>query len=187
MGPKVSDIDQGKPLNPGPEVTHIWAPFTSRDRSQLGAAHLKWGAVGRYPLDPGDLGTWLPRLGRRFGDLVDLAAIARQDTGCRVSDDDFHAEMIGSFFAFFAGRSLPGARRWASRCWHNFVEQATAYSSAIIAIPDRAGREQTWRTGLRRGAHAVTDGLRPGCSREQIAELLAQVCDDAGQTPIDSP
>jgi transposase-like protein len=27
VGPKVSDIDQGKPLTPGPKVAHNWAPF----------------------------------------------------------------------------------------------------------------------------------------------------------------
>lgn len=148
---------------------------------------MKWGAVGRYPLDPVDLGTWLPGLGRRFADLVDLAAVPRQDTGCRVTNDDFHAEMIGSFFAFFAGRSLPGARRWAARCWHDFVEQATAYSSAVAAVPERPGRERAWRTGLCRGAAALTNGLRPGRSREQIAGLLALVCADAGQAPIAVP
>lgn len=152
---------------------------------RLGAAHLKWGAVGRYPLDPVDLGTWLPGLGRRFADLVDLSAVPRQDTGCRVADDDFHAEMIGSFFAFFAGRSLPGARRWAGRCWRDFVEHGIAYSSAVAAVTDRPGREQAWCAGLRRGALAVTGGLRPGRSREQITELLALVCADAGQPPID--
>jgi hypothetical protein len=32
----------------------------------------------------------------------------RIDTGCRVPDAMFHAEMVGTFFAFFAGRSLEG-------------------------------------------------------------------------------
>ena len=52
MGPKVTNIDQGKPPDPGPKVAHIWAPFTrTKPVSFVEAAHEQWRArYGAAPL-----------------------------------------------------------------------------------------------------------------------------------------
>jgi hypothetical protein len=155
----------------GPRDVDLWVAGAGQSRSRTASGEDSWlrCATGRRS-----------SLASRSGSCAQAAA------SCRVTDDDFHAEMIGSFFAFFAGLSLPGARRWAARCRNDFVEQAIAYSPAVAGVPDRASREQAWRHGLCRGAQAA-GGLRPGRSPEQIAALLAQVCHDAAQAPIRVP
>ncbi|MEV6350264.1 glycosyltransferase [Actinoplanes sp. NPDC051851] len=151
---------------------------------RLGAAHLKWGAVGRYRLHDDDLAATVPILGRRFADLVALAAQPRTDTGCRIAEDAFHPEMIGSFFAFFAGRSLRGGLAWARRCWTDFVENGQIYSSAIAETPPYPARVTAWRAGLARGAHQVIHTLRPNRSAADMTALLADICAQVGQPLI---
>lgn len=152
---------------------------------RLGAVHLKWGATGRYPLAVEDLTTTVPILDRPLSDLVTLAAQPRADTGCRVADRVFHEEMIGSFLAFFAGRSLPGAARWALRCWHDFVDQGVVYSASIAEAPPAEQRVAAWRTGLARGARAAAGvQLRPRRAAGELALVLDQVCAEVGQPPI---
>ncbi|MFI7026944.1 glycosyltransferase [Micromonospora sp. NPDC049900] len=150
---------------------------------RLSAAHLKWGAIGRYPMHPEDLTTPLPILDRPLADLVTLAAEPRADTGCRVPEHLFHEEMIGSFFAFFAGRSLPGASTWAARCWHDFVTHGQVYSAAVAETPPPEQRVAAWRTGLARGARAAAIGPTARTAAE-LATVLDRVCADVGQPPI---
>ena len=149
---------------------------------RLGAAHLKWGAVGRFPMADQDV--MLPTLGRRLGELINLAAQPRQFTGCRVPDADFHPEMIGSFFAFFAGRSLAGGARWAVRTWREFVTDGQVYSMTVTDLPGHPERLNTWRTGLARGARFLVDRARPSRSAARTQALLDQVCATLGQPAI---
>ena len=142
---------------------------------RLAAAHLKFGATGRFPLHPDDLIAYLPTLRRPFAELVELSAVPRTDTGCRVTDGDFHAEMIGAFFAFFAGRSAPGAVAWGVRTWREFVERGEVYSLSIAAVPDRRQRETAWRNGLARGAQFLTTTARPRRTRTHVEQMLAEI------------
>ncbi|MEH1130673.1 glycosyltransferase family 2 protein [Micromonospora sp. CPCC 206061] len=152
---------------------------------RLSAVHLKFGAIGRYRLDPMELDAPLPALDRPLRDLVDLAARPRSDTGCRVSDEAFHPEMIGSFFAFFAGRSLRGAATWALRIWRDFVEAGQVYTLAVSAAPPpQAARAQAWRDGLARGARSLVNGVRPGRPADVVQSLLDEACAAVGQAPI---
>jgi hypothetical protein len=41
-----------------------------------------------------------------------------------------------------------------------------------------------WRAGLARGAHQVTHALRPQRTEAQMTALLAQICAQARQPPI---
>jgi hypothetical protein len=43
VGPKVTDIDQGKPPEPGPKVANIWVPFTRTKPTPLG--RVRWRGV----------------------------------------------------------------------------------------------------------------------------------------------
>ncbi|WP_148083659.1 hypothetical protein [Micromonospora sp. Llam0] len=93
--------------------------------------------------------------------------------------------MIGSFFAFFAGRSLPGATTWALRCWHDFVTNAVVYSAAVAETPSAEQRVTAWRDGLARGARVAASGrLRPARTASEVATVLDQVCAEVGQPMI---
>lgn len=142
---------------------------------RLAATHLKFGAAGRFPVHADDLQTYLPTLGRPFAELVELSAVPRTDTGCRVTDGDFHAEMIGAFFAFFAGRSTPGAVAWGVRTWREFVERGEVYSLSVATVPDRRQRETAWRNGLARGAQFLTTTARPRRTRARVEQVLAEI------------
>lgn len=152
--------------------------------ARLAAAHLKWGAVGRFPLHPDDLATYLPAVGRCFGDLVALAEQPRTRTGCRVPDEVFHPEMIGSFFEFFAGRSLDGAVAWATRIWADFVQDGQVYSLTVTTTPDPTERITAWRTGLARGARSLLATHRPYPTAGDLTQVLDLVCRKVGQPPI---
>jgi hypothetical protein len=123
-----------------------------------------------------DLDTHPPGTGRRLGELVALATTPRTGTGCRVADRSFHAEMIGSFFAFFAGRSSAGGITWGLRTWKEFVEAGQLYSLAVAEIPGRAAREAAWRAGLTRGARFLASAARPRLNADQIRHLLSEIC-----------
>jgi hypothetical protein len=143
---------------------------------RLSAVHLKFGAAGRYPACPADMTEMLPGTGRRLGELAALAATPRTATGCRVPDASFHAEMIGSFFAFFAGRSPAGGLAWGVRTWRDFVEAGRVYSLAVAAAPARPDRERAWREGLRRGARFLAGAARPGLRADQVRQVLDGIC-----------
>lgn len=151
---------------------------------RLGAIHLKFGAVGRYQLTDADLEACLPGVSRRLGELVALSAVPRTGTGCRVADAAFHADMIGSFFAFFAGRSADGATAWGIRTWREFVENAQVYSLAVASTPGRAAREAAWRSGLARAARFLTSATRPGTDARQVTQVLARIGQATGQPPV---
>lgn len=151
---------------------------------RVSAAHFKFGAAGRFPLDRTDLATVVPTLGRPLGQLVELACRPRTNTGCRVPDAVFHAEMIGAFFAFFAGRSLDGGLAWAARTWREFAQDGQVYSLTVTEQPTRDDRETAWRDGLARGARFLADGAQPGRSRDDVLALLARISDATGQPPI---
>ncbi|MEV4416198.1 glycosyltransferase [Catellatospora sp. NPDC049609] len=152
---------------------------------RIGSAHLKYGAVSRYPLHDDDLRTILSGVGRALGELVDLSARPRVDTGCRVADGDFHADMIGSWLAFFAGRSLDGGAAWGRRMWTDFVQGGQVYSQAIAVVPPLDERVTAWREGLARGARAlVAPTARPARTAAEVDGVLWRVTDHAGQPPI---
>jgi len=151
---------------------------------RLGAVHLKFGAAGRYPLAAADLQADLPGLSRRLGELVTLAAVPRTGTGCRVADSAFHADMIGSFFAFFAGRSADGATAWGIRTWREFVENAQVYSLAVATAPGRSAREAAWRSGLSRAARFLTGTARLEADAGQVTRILTRICQGTGQPPV---
>ena len=151
---------------------------------RLAAVHLKFGATGRYQLTGTDLRTCLPGVGRRLDELVALASSPRTGTGCRVPDAEFHADMIGSFLAFFAGRSTDGAIAWGIRTWEEFVEDGQVYSLAIVGVPGRQAREAAWRSGLARAARFMTTAARPAVGAQQAGQMLAQICQAAGQPPV---
>ncbi len=166
------------------DLTDLGATLYYCPDPRMSAAHLKFGAVGRFTVDGTDLATVIPALRRRFGELVDLARQPRIDTGCRVPDALFHAEMIGAFFAFFACRSLDGGLEWAVRMWREFVEDGQVYSLTVTEQPARQDRETAWREGLRRGARFLTEGIRPGRSRDEVLALAARIGDAVGQLSV---
>lgn len=152
---------------------------------RLSAVHLKFGAVGRYTTAAEECGALLPALGRGLGELIDLSAQPRVDTGCRVADDDFHSDMIGTFFAFFAGRSLDGGFRWAQRMWTDFVQAGEAYSRAVATVPGLVQRRRLWRDGLARGARWLTGAAaRPGRTPAEVDALLDRICVAVGDVPF---
>lgn len=166
------------------DLTDLGATLYHCPDPRISAAHLKFGAAGRFPLDEADLATVIPALARPFGELVEVAAHPRTDTGCRVPDAVFHPEMIGAFFAFFAGRSLDGGLAWAVRMWREFVQDGQVYSLTVTEQPPRDDREQAWQEGLRRGAQFLTEGIHPGRSRKDVLALLARIGQTLGHEPL---
>ncbi|HEY2579269.1 MAG TPA: glycosyltransferase [Streptosporangiaceae bacterium] len=150
---------------------------------RLGAAHLKFGAAGAYPLDGDDLAA-VGALGRPFGDLVAMSAVPRAGSGHRVADGDFFREQIGSFFAFFAARSLAGGRAWAIRSWQGFAVGGQVPTLAVADVPAPAERALAWRDGLAAGASALTSPARHGLARDAVARLLREASDACGQPAI---
>jgi Glycosyl transferase family 2 len=162
---------------------------------RLGAAHLKFGAAGAYPLDPAELNTVIGSLGRPFGDLVAISAVPRTSTGHRLADSDFFAEQVGSFFAFFAEqvgsffaffalRSPSGAAAWAIRSWHEFARHGQAPTLAVAVVPGRGDRVRAWRDGLRAGAAVLLASPSPPLGRPAVGKLLREVTDACGQPEI---
>ncbi len=151
---------------------------------RLGAAHLKFGAAGAYPLDECDLDAPIDALGRPFGDLVALSAVPRAGSGHRVTDSEFFREQIGSFFAFFAARSPAGGRAWAVRSWHEFAAEGQVPTLAVSGVPGPAERALAWRDGLAAGAKALTRSPRDGLARAVVEGLLREVSDECGQPAI---
>ena len=166
------------------DLTDLGATLYHCPDPRASAAHLKFGAAGRFPVDEGDLATVIPALSRPFGELVELARHPRTDTGCRVPGAVFHTEMIGAFFGFFAGRSPDGGLAWAVRMWREFVEDGQVYSLTVTEQPTRDDRERAWREGLQRGARFLTEGIRPGRSRKEILALVARIGEALGQPPV---
>ena len=166
------------------DLTDLGATLYHCPDPRVSAVHLKFGAAGRFPLGERDLSTVIPTLARPLGELVELARHPRTNTGCRVPDSVFHAEMIGAFFAFFTGRSLPGGLAWATRTWREFVEDGQVYSLSVTEQPTRGDRERAWREGLRRGARFLTEGIRPGRTREEILTMLTRVGQALDQRPL---
>lgn len=166
------------------DLTDVGATLYHCPDPRVSAAHLKFGAAGRFSLDDTDLVTVISALQRRFAELVELACQPRTDTGCRVPDAMFHAEMIGAFFAFFAGRSLEGGLAWAVRMWREFVEDGQVYSRTVSERPARDDRETAWREGLRRGARFLTEGIRPGRTPDEVLALTIQIGAAVGQPPV---
>jgi hypothetical protein len=101
-----------------------------------------------------------------------------------VPDAVFHAEMIGAFFAFFAGRSLRGGLAWAVRMWREFVEDGQVYSLTVTEQPAWDDRETAWCEGLRRGARFLIEGIQPGCSPDEVLALAVQIGQEVGQPPV---
>ena len=97
----------------------------------------------------------------------------------------FHAEMVGTFFAFFAGRSLAGGLAWAVRIWREFVQDGQIHSLTITERPGRDDRETTWREGLRRGALFLTEGIQPGRSTDEVLALTVQIGEAVGSRRSD--
>lgn len=151
---------------------------------RLGAAHLKFGAAGAYPLDPADLGTVIAALGRPLADLVAISAVPRAGTGHRLADSAFFPEQIGSFFAFFASRSPAGAAAWAIRAWHEFAQDGQAPTLAVAGVPGQDDRARAWRDGLRAAASTLASSPSPPMSRAALAALLREVTDACGQPEI---
>jgi Glycosyl transferase family 2 len=151
---------------------------------RLGAAHLKFGAPGAYPLDPADLGTVIAALGRPLADLVNISAVPRAGTGHRLADSDFLPEQVGSFFAFFASRSPAGAAAWAIRAWHEFAQDGQAPTLAVTGVPGRDDRARAWRDGLRAAASTLASPPSPPMSRAATAALLREVTDACAQPEL---
>lgn len=151
---------------------------------RLGAAHLKFGAAGAYPLDQGDLDAAAGVLGRPFGDLVALSAVPRAGSGHRVTDGDFFREQIGSFFAFFAARSLTGGRAWAVRSWQEFAVGGQLPALAVDDVPGPEERALAWREGLAAGARTLVRSARHSLVRDVAERLLREVSDACGQPPV---
>ncbi len=166
------------------DLTDIGATLYHCPDPRVSAAHLKFGAAGRFQVENTDLATVIPALRRPFAELVNLACEPRIDTGCRVPDAVFHAEMIGAFFAFFAGRSLQGGLAWAVRMWREFVEDGQIYSLTVTERPGRDDRDTAWREGLQRGARFLTEGIQPGRSPDEVLALSVQIGKTVGQPPI---
>ncbi|WP_405059948.1 glycosyltransferase family 2 protein [Kribbella sp. NBC_01505] len=144
---------------------------------RLGAIHLKFGAVGRYPARAG--ADWVTRLGYSFDALIASAAIPRLDTGCRIDDEEFAEEMIGLFFACYAARSRTGGRNWACRVHRDYVDQGTSYTPAYTVVPQRADRAAQWRRGLLRGARqAIADRAQLS---DQVLDQVRAACADTGE------
>jgi len=152
---------------------------------RLAAPHLKWGAPGRFPLAPEDLACEVVGLGRRFGELVTLAATPREDTGCRTSAEAFFPEMLGAFFAFFAAhsRASQGAAAWAQRTYEEFVRQGIVHSLSIDTVPPVGERRRHWREGLRCGARFAADHP-PQVPTGRLQRLLDQVTKAVGEPRI---
>jgi hypothetical protein len=105
-------------------------------------------------------------------------------TGHRLPDALFFPEQIGSFFAFFAGRSVAGGRAWALRSWLEFVTAGTAPTLAVTSVPPLPDRIAAWRRGLARGAAFAVTAARPRLARDDMRDLLGEVTDACGQPPL---
>ncbi|GCD41750.1 glycosyltransferase family A protein [Streptomyces paromomycinus] len=143
---------------------------------RLGSAHLKFGAAGRYPVAERERP--VPGCGRLLGDLVDLCAVPRTDTGCRTGPETFFEEETGALFAFFASRSARGARAWALRTYGEFVVRGIVHSRMVATIPAPAQRRVLWRRGLARGA-AVAGERAWRIAEEAVAAV--------GEGPLSRP
>jgi hypothetical protein len=170
---------------------HLSADLTGAGRHlyhcpdpRLAAVHLKFGAAGRYQVAGTDMQQNLPGVGRTLGELVALSAAPRTQTGCRVADAEFHADMIGSFFAFFAGLSCDGAAMWGIRTWKEFVEQGQVYSLAVASVPNRGQRETAWRSGLARAAMFLTTASRHKLDAGHVSQVLARIGLATRQPPV---
>lgn len=151
---------------------------------RLGAAHLKFGAVGGYPLNQAELNTVIGTLGRPFGDLVTISAVLRTSTGHRLADGDFFPEQVGSFFAFFAARSPAGAAAWAIRSWHEFSRDGQVPTLAVSGVPQQDERARAWHEGLRTAAAVLVISPSQPVSRTAMETLLREVTDACGQPEI---
>jgi hypothetical protein len=146
--------------------------------------HLKFGARGSYPpLDPADRDWSVPGVSRTLGELVALAERPRQDTGARVADGAAMAEMVGSFFACYARRSVTGGRAWAVRSYRDYVLAGRSYTAAYRAVPSREQRRAHWRDGLARGVrHALERG--GDLVAEQVRDQARAACADVAEQPV---
>ena len=108
----------------------------------------------------------------------------RAGSGHRVADGEFFREQIGSFFAFFAARSLAGGRAWAVRSWQEFAVAGQVPTLAVGGVPSPEERAQAWREGLAAGARALVRSARPGLGRDAAGELLREVTDACGQPAV---
>lgn len=151
---------------------------------RLGAAHLKFGVAGAYPLNTAELTTVIGALDRPFGDLVALSAVPRTGTGHRLADRDFFAEQVGSFFAFFATRSPAGAAAWAIRSWHEFAQDGHVPTLAVAGVPRQDERARVWRDGLRTAATVLVTSPSGPVSRTAMETLLREVTDACRQPQI---
>ena len=151
---------------------------------RLGAAHVKFGTVGRFTPPGRETEDVLPGVGRTLAELIGIARLPRADTGNRVSDEQFHPEMIGSFFAFWTWRSPQAGYRWAVRVWEEFVLHGQIYSQTVTTVPPRPARQQAWREGLARGARYLADTPDRGLPADQVQRLLDQACTAVAQPPL---
>jgi len=110
--------------------------------------------------------------------------VPRTATGHRLADNGFFAEQIGSFFAFFASRSLSGAAAWAIRSWHEFARDGQVPTLAVAGVPGRGERVQAWRDGLRAAASVLLTSPSPPLDRPAAQRLLREVTDACGQPEI---
>lgn len=134
---------------------------------RLGSPHLKFGAIGRYPVSEHQRP--VPGCGRRLGELVEISAVSRTATGCRTSPETFFEEETGALFAFFASRSPRGALAWARRTHAEFVVQGIVHSAAVATLPGLDERRRLWRRGLARGAAAAGSGAWESTRRATAA------------------
>jgi GT2 family glycosyltransferase len=153
---------------------------------RLSAPHLKFGAKGRFALAEQDLATSIVSLDRPFGELVQLAAMPRTDTGCRTDHWEFFIDMIGSFFAFFAERSRAGAHAWATRVYREFVAAGIVHSLSIDRTPGCGERRELWRIGLRKGARLAARRLPRAGPGAPYQALLDDITRSLGEARIHS-
>jgi len=106
--------------------------------------------------------------------------VPRAGSGHRVADGEFFREQVGSFFAFFAGRSLAGGRAWAVLSWQEFAVGGQAPTFAVGGVPGPEERARAWREGLGAGGRALAGSARPGLGRPAQAKDYAKQASASG-------
>jgi glycosyltransferase involved in cell wall biosynthesis len=158
---------------------------------RLGAPHMKFGAIGTFEVRTEDHDVFIDAIGKRFGDLVDISSIPRDDTGCRSLSDDFFVEMIGSFFASFLLNGRVEGLAWGKRIHEEFVASGTVRALSMDRVPDPYQRSRLWCTGIVQGAQDAiarlpAEGRYCGLNEPQIRDAVRSLFEAVGEVHSDT-
>lgn len=84
-------------------------------------------------------------------EVFTISGLEYDSTGCRVSDEVFHENEIGTFFAFYLKLSEEHAIRFALKEHKNFVIDMKTFTNLTNKIPRKDYRQEIWEKALWRG------------------------------------